>query len=134
MTHNEWLINSYYRLESAIAPPARAYTCVFGTNVTINPNSQTCKLNLSSVSSCCLVSPTQVLCFSTPRINRPGYLRHKTATVVHLTLLSNSMDSDTEPQPFVECMQRAGVRSHFISHRYCPCQRALNLQIALKPA
>jgi hypothetical protein len=34
----------------------------------------------------------------------------------------------------VECMQRAGVRGHFIIHRYCPCQRALNLQIALKPA
>jgi len=34
----------------------------------------------------------------------------------------------------VECMQRAGVRGHFLIHRYCPCQRALNLQIALKPA
>jgi hypothetical protein len=33
----------------------------------------------------------------------------------------------------VECMQRAGVRDHFTIHRYCPCQRALNLQIALKP-
>jgi len=33
-----------------------------------------------------------------------------------------------------ECMQRAGVRGHFIIHRYCPCQRAMNLQIALKPA
>ena len=29
----------------------------------------------------------------------------------------------------VECMQRAGFRGHFIIHRYCPCQRALNLQI-----
>jgi len=30
-------------------------------------------------------------------------------------------------------MQRAGVRGHFIIHRYRPCQRAMNLQIALKP-
>jgi hypothetical protein len=34
----------------------------------------------------------------------------------------------------VECMQRAGIRGHFTIHRYCPCQRALNLQIGLKPA
>jgi len=34
----------------------------------------------------------------------------------------------------VECMQRAGLRVHFIIQRYCPCQRALNLQFALKPA
>jgi hypothetical protein len=34
----------------------------------------------------------------------------------------------------VECMQRAGVRGHFTIHRYSPCQRALNMQIALKPA
>jgi len=34
----------------------------------------------------------------------------------------------------VECMQRAGVRGHFIIHRYCPCQRALSFQFALKPA
>ncbi len=31
----------------------------------------------------------------------------------------------------VECMQRAGVRGRFTIYRYCPCQRALNLQIAL---
>jgi hypothetical protein len=30
-------------------------------------------------------------------------------------------------------MQRAGVRGHFTIHRYCPCQRELDLQIALKP-
>jgi len=34
----------------------------------------------------------------------------------------------------VECMQRVGVREHFIIHSYCPGQRALNLHIALKPA
>ena len=34
----------------------------------------------------------------------------------------------------VECMQRAGVRGRSLIHRYCLCQRALNLQIALKPA
>ena len=34
----------------------------------------------------------------------------------------------------VECMQRAGFRGHFTIYRYCHCQRALNLQIALKPA
>jgi hypothetical protein len=33
----------------------------------------------------------------------------------------------------VEYMQRAGLRGHFNIHRYCPCQRSLNLQIALKP-
>jgi hypothetical protein len=31
----------------------------------------------------------------------------------------------------VECMQRAGVRGHVPISRCCPCQRALNLQIAL---
>jgi len=27
----------------------------------------------------------------------------------------------------VECMQRAGVRGYFTIHRYCTCQRAMNL-------
>jgi hypothetical protein len=34
----------------------------------------------------------------------------------------------------VEGMQRAGVRGHFTINLYCPCQRAMNLQIALNPA
>ncbi|HSV88504.1 MAG TPA: hypothetical protein VLH61_07660, partial [Bacteroidales bacterium] len=34
----------------------------------------------------------------------------------------------------VEGMQRAGVREYFIIPRYCLCQRAMNLQIVLKPA
>jgi hypothetical protein len=31
-------------------------------------------------------------------------------------------------------MQSAGVRDRFLIRRYCLCQRAINLQIALKPA
>ncbi len=34
----------------------------------------------------------------------------------------------------VEGMQRAGVRGYFIINRYCLCQQALNIQVALKPA
>jgi hypothetical protein len=34
----------------------------------------------------------------------------------------------------IECMHRAGVSGHFIIHRYCPCQRALYLAIALELA
>ena len=34
----------------------------------------------------------------------------------------------------VECMQRAGLRGHFTIHRYCPCQRAMNLPIGMNPA
>jgi len=36
--------------------------------------------------------------------------------------------------PNGEGMERAEVRGHFTIHRYCSCQRAVSLQIALKPA